>query len=333
MSSTSLQPETEPRNPQIPEHAPARATTLVIVAFAAVYVVWGSTYLAIRVGIESFPPFVLAGLRHLVAGLILFPAVRWKTGIQPTAANWKAAVIVGFLLLFIGNGGVSWAEQLVPSGVTALLVATVSLWLVIVDWLRPRGNRPGPKVIIGLVMGFAGLLLLVGPSHLGGSGRVDPFGAGVLVFASFAWACGSLYTKHGRMPASPMLGVAMQSLTGGVILLIVALLTGEFRGFHFGAISLRSWIALAYLIVFGSGIGFSAYIYILHKSTAARVATYAFVNPVVALFLGWLIVGEAITLRTILAAAVILTAVILVITAPHPISARLKEPVTAPGEA
>jgi len=333
MPSTSLQPETELKNPPSPEHALARTTTLVIVAFGAVYVVWGSTYLAIRVGIESFPPFVLAGLRHLVAGLILFPVVRWKTGVRPTAANWKAAVIVGFLLLFIGNGGVSWAEQLVPSGVTALLVATVSLWLVIVDWLRPRGNRPGPKVIIGLVMGFAGLLLLVGPSHLGGSERVNPLGAGVLVFASFAWACGSLYAKHGGMPASPMLGVAMQSLTGGVILLIVALLTGEFRGFHFGAISLRSWFALVYLIAFGSGIGFSAYIYILHKSTAARVATYAFVNPVVALFLGWLIVGEAITLRTILAAAVILTAVILVITAPHPVSARLKEPVPAPGEA
>jgi drug/metabolite transporter (DMT)-like permease len=333
MSSTSLQPGTEPMNAPSTEHAPARATTLVIVAFAAVYVVWGSTYLAIRVGIESFPPFVLAGLRHLVAGLILFPLVRWKTGARPTAANWKAAVVVGFLLLFIGNGGVSWAEQLVPSGVTALLVATVSLWLVIVDWLRPGGNRPVPKVIIGLVMGFAGLLLLVGPSHLGGSGRVDPLGAGVLVFASFAWACGSLYTKHGGMPASPMLGVAMQSLTGGVILLIVALLTGEFRGFHFGAVSFRSWVALVYLIAFGSGIGFSAYIYILHKSTAARVATYAFVNPVVALFLGWLIVGEAITLRTILAAAVILTAVILVITAPHPVSVRLKEPVPAPGEA
>jgi drug/metabolite transporter (DMT)-like permease len=333
MSSTTLQSGTERKAPPIPEHAPARTTTLVIVAFAAVYVVWGSTYLAIRVGIESFPPFVLAGLRHLVAGLILFPVVRWKTGIRPTAANWKAAVIVGFLLLFIGNGGVSWAEQLVPSGVTALLVATVSLWLVIVDWLRPHGNRPGPKVILGLLMGFGGLLLLVGPSHLGGSGRVDPLGAGVLVFASFAWACGSLYTKHGGMPASPMLGVAMQSLTGGVILLIAALLTGEFRGFHFGAISLRSWVALVYLIAFGSGIGFSAYIYILHKSTAARVATYAFVNPVVALFLGWLIVGEAITLRTVLAAAVILTAVILVITAPHPVSARLKEPVPAPGEA
>ncbi len=215
----------------------------------------------------------------------------------------------------------------------ALLVATVSLWLVIVDWLRPGGARPAPRVVIGLLMGFAGLVLLVGPSHLGGSERVDPRGEAVLVVASFAWACGSLYSKHGGMPSSPMLGVAMQCFTGGVILLLAAWFTGEFHALHWAAISRRSWIALGYLIVFGSGIGLSAYIYILQNSTPARVGTYAFVNPVVALFLGWLIVGEAITLRTVLAAAVILTAVILVITAPHPISARVEETVPAPGEA
>jgi drug/metabolite transporter (DMT)-like permease len=218
----------------------------------------------------------------------------------------------------------------VPSGIAALLVATVSLWLVIVDWLRPGGVKPVPRVAMGLLIGFAGLALLVGPAHLGGSERVDPRGAAVLVVASLAWACGSLYSKHGGMPSSPMLGVAMQSFAGGMILLIAGLLAGEFHALHFGAISLRSWLALAYLIVFGSGIGFSAYIYILHKSTAARVATYAFVNPVVALFLGWLVVGESITLRTVIAAAVILTAVILVITAPHP--APVTDPVPAPDE-
>jgi drug/metabolite transporter (DMT)-like permease len=307
-------------------------TTLVLVAFAAVYVVWGSTYLAIRVGLESFPPFVLAGLRHLSAGLILYPFVRWKTGVRPTPENWRAAVVTGFLLLVVGNGGVSWAEQSVPSGTTALLVATVSLWLVMVDWLRPGGAPPVPKVVIGLLMGLAGMVLLVGPSHLGGSERVDPRGAAVLVIASFAWACGSLYSKHGGMPTSPMLGVAMQSFAGGVILLVAGMILGEFHALHFATISLRSWIALGYLILFGTGIGLSAYIYILHKSTPARVGTYAFVNPVVALFLGWLILGEAITLRTVLAAAVILTAVILVITAPHPAPARIKEPVPAPGE-
>jgi drug/metabolite transporter (DMT)-like permease len=308
-------------------------TTLVLVAFAAVYVVWGSTYLAISIGIESFPPLILAGFRHTVTGLLLYPILRTKTGIKPTAANWRTAVVAGALLLFVGNGGVSWAELTVPSGITALLVATVSLWLVIVDWLRPGGVKPVPRVAIGLLLGFAGLALLVGPAHLGGAERVDPRGAAVLVVASLAWACGSLYSKHGGMPSSPMLGVAMQSFAGGAMLLITALFAGEFRGLHLGAISLRSWLALAYLVVFGSGIGFSAYIYILQKSTAARVATYAFVNPVVALFLGWLIKGETISLRTVAAAAVILTAVILVITAPHRIPAPVRAVVPTRGEA
>jgi len=311
----------------------ARTTTMVLTAFAAIYVVWGSTYLAIRIGIESFPPLMLAGLRHLCVGLILYPIFRWKTGIRPTAGHWRTAIVTGFLLLFVGNGGVSWAEQTVPSGVAALLVATVSLWLVILDWLRPNGIRPVFRVVVGLLLGFSGLVLLVGPAHLGGSGRVDPGGAGILVFASLAWACGSLYSKHGGMPSSPMLSVAMQSLAGGVVLLLVGLFTGEFRALHFAAVTARSWLALGYLIVFGSGIGFSAYIYILQKSTAARVGTYAFVNPVVALFLGWLFAGETITLRTMLAAGVILTAVILVITAPHPASSVARDPFPVPGEA
>ncbi len=316
---------------QLPHH-PARTTSLVLMAFAAVYIVWGSTYLAIRIGIESFPPLILAGLRHVTVGLFLYPILRRKTGIRPTAAQWRTAIVTGVLLLFVGNGGVSWAEQTVSSGITALLVATVSLWLVIVDWLRPGGVKPVPRVAMGLLMGFAGLALLVGPAHLGGSERVDPRGAAVLVVASLAWACGSLYSKHGGMPSSPILGMAMQSSAGGAILLIAGLFAGEFRGLHLGAITLRSWLALAYLIVFGSGIGFSAYIYILHKSSAARVGTYAFVNPVVALFLGWLIAGEGITLRTVIAAAVILTAVILVITAPHRTPAAASAPVPAPGE-
>jgi drug/metabolite transporter (DMT)-like permease len=332
MSTTAVEMQRPPETPAPQPHTPDGTTTLVLLAFAAVYVVWGSTYLAIRIGVESFPPLILAGLRHFTLGLFLYPILRSKTGIRPTAANWRTAVVTGALLLFVGNGGVSWAELTVPSGIAALLVATVSLWLVIVDWLRPGGLRPVPRVVMGLLMGFAGMAVLVGPAHLGGSERVDPRGAAVLVAASFAWACGSLYSKHGGMPSSAMLGVAMQSLAGGVILLIAALLFGEFHRLHLGAISLRSWLALGYLVVFGSGIGLSAYIYILHKSTAARVATYAFVNPVAALFLGWLILGETISLRTVIAAAVILTAVILVITAPHRAPAPVRTPVPAPGE-
>jgi len=311
----------------------SRSSTLVIIAFGLVYVVWGSTYLAIRVGIESFPPLLLAGSRHLLTGLILYPILRWKTGVRPTAAHWRMSFITGFLLLFIGNGGVCLAERTVPSGVTALLVATVSLWMVLVDWLRPGGTRPGLRVLAGLLLGFGGLALLVGPKNLGGSGRVDPFGVGILVIASLAWASGSVYSKHAGGPGSPLLGVAMQSLAGGACLWIAGIVSGEVGTLHLRAISARSWVALGYLIAFGSMVGFTAYIYILKKSTATRVATYAFVNPVVALFLGWLLVGESITLRTVVAAAVILTAVLLVITAPHAAPLRAKRQVVEPAEA
>jgi drug/metabolite transporter (DMT)-like permease len=290
---------------------------LILVAFAAVYVIWGSTYLAIRVGVESFPPLLLAGSRHLVFGLMFYPFLRWKTGIRPTAEQWRTAIVTGLLLLLLGNGGVCVAEQTVPSGVAALLVATVSLWMVLVDWFRPGGTRPVPRVLAGLLLGFAGLALLVGPKDLGGSGRVNPAGVAILVVASFAWSCGSLYSKHGALPSSPLLGAAMQGLCGGVALWVVGFFAGEVRSLHLAAVSTRSWMAMAYLIFFGSMIGFTAYIYILKHSTATRVATYAFVNPVVALSLGWFLLGESITLRTILAAAVILAAVLLVITAPH----------------
>src|SRR6266478_3910766 len=332
MSTAILERDPSPSSPAV-EPSASRMSTLVIIAFGLVYVVWGSTYLAIRVGIESFPPLLLAGSRHLLTGLILYPILRWKTGVRPTLAHWRMSFITGFLLLFLGNGGVCLAERTVPSGVTALLVATVSLWMVLVDWLRPEGTRPGPRVVAGLLLGFGGLALLVGPKNLGGSARVDPFGVGILVIASLAWASGSVYSKHAGGPGSPLLGVAMQSLAGGVCLWIAGILLGEVGALHLGAITARSWAALGYLIVFGSMVGFTAYIYILKKSTATRVATYAFVNPVVALFLGWLLIGESINLRTVIAAVVILTAVLLVITAPHQRPLRAKGRAVEPVEA
>lgn len=333
MSTSVIAPSNAARPPEPPVRTPQSFTPAVVLGFATVYVIWGSTYLAMRVGIESVPPLLLAGIRHLLAGLILYPLMRWKTGERPTLAQWRTCIVTGSLLLLIGNGGVCVAELTVPSGVAALLVATVCLWMVLVDWIRPAGTKPSGRVVAGIVMGFGGLALLVGPEHLGGSKRIDPVGAGILVVASLAWACGSLYSKHNAMPRSPMLGVAMQSLAGGVLLWIAGFFTGEVRALHLAAISSRSWVAIAYLIVFGSGMGFTAYLYILKKSSAARVGTYAFVNPVIALFLGWLIVDETITLRTVLAAAVILTAVILVITAPHKDSEHSEDAVPVPGEA
>ena len=306
-------------------------TGLVLLSFLTVYLLWGGTFFAMRIGVGAFPPLILAGIRHLSVGLVLYPLLRWKTGIRPTAEHWRTAAITGGLLLFVGNGGVCWAEQTVPSGVAALLVATVTLWMVIVDWVRPGGHKPSGRILFGIVLGFVGMVVLIGPARLGLSGRVDPVGAGVLIVASLAWACGSLYSKHGALPSSPMLGVAMQGLCGGAALWIVALLNGEVARFHPAAAPIKAWLAVGYLFLFGSCIGFTAYLYILKKSTAARVGTYAFVNPIVALIIGWLLGGEALTQRTLLAAAVILTAVVLVITAPHRDSHEAGDAL-APGE-
>src|SRR5271157_690754 len=331
-----MPPETQDSAPNAPPQAnaaPSRASSLLLVSFAAVYILWGATFFAIRIGIESFPPLVLAVFRHLSVGLVFYAIFRHVSGEKPTLRQWRATIVTGILLLLCGNGTVSWAEKIIPSGIAALLVATVSLWMVLVDWFRPGGSRPAPRVLVGLVLGFAGMALLVGPKHLGGSERISPFGALALVLASLAWAVGSIYSKHHPIPNSAMLGVAMQTIAGGTALLIVAGISGEFRELHLAEVTLRSWIALLYLAVFGSALGFSAYIYILKHGTAAHVATYAFVNPVVALFLGWLLGGEALTLRTILASAVILTAVILVITMPHKNLIEADEAIPAPGEA
>ncbi len=305
----------------------------LVLNFAAVYFLWGGTFFAMKLGVASFPPLILAGMRHFSVGLALYPILRWRTGIRPTMAQWKTAAISGVLLLCVGNGGVCWAEQTVPSGVAALLVATVTLWMVIVDWARPGGHKPSRRILFGIVMGFAGMVILVGPAGLGLSGRVDPVGAGVLIVASLAWACGSLYSKHGELPSSPMLGVAMQGLCGGTAVWILALLNGEWAKFHPLAAPMRAWLAVGYLFIFGSCVGFTAYLYILKKSTAARVGTYAFVNPIVALGIGWLLGGETLSQRTVLAGVVILTAVVLVITAPHRDPREAEDALPAPGEA
>lgn len=305
-----------PKNPEAPGRPSQEHPWMVVAAFAAVYVIWGSTYFAIRVAVESIPPFLMAGLRHLTVGLVFYPALRRVTGEKPNFFQWRTAFVVGVLLLAVGNGTVSWAEKMVPSGIAALLVATVSLWLVLIDWLRPGGHRPRPLVIAGLVLGFAGMALLVGPERIGASGRVNLLGAGALMAASFAWALGSIYSRHHPLPQSPLLGMGMESLCGGAVLCLTALATGELRHFHFADVTTRSWTALGYLILFGSGLGLSAYVYILKHSTAARVATYAFVNPVVALFLGWFFAAEPLTARTLAASGVILTAVLLVIGVP-----------------
>jgi drug/metabolite transporter (DMT)-like permease len=284
----------------------------LITAFAAVYLIWGSTYLAIRFAIETMPPHLMAAARFLVAGAILYAWSRWRGAPAPTLRNWRASAIVGAFLLLGGNGAVVWAETRVPSGLTALLVAMVPIWMLVLE-MHPRlgGKRPRAAVVAGLVLGLAGLALLVAPGKL--AGRVDPIGAGVLVLGCLSWAFGSLQSRVADLPKSGFLAAAMEMLCGGALLLLFGLATGQAGQLSLAAISARSLVSLVYLIFFGSLIGFTAYIWLLGATTPARVSTYAYVNPVVAVLLGWGFANEPMTLRTMLAAAVIVGGVVVII--------------------
>ena len=286
----------------------------VVMAFAAVYVVWGSTYLAIRFGVATIPPFMMAGMRFLCAGLLLYGWARVRGAPRPSLKEWRSAAVVGILLLFIANGGVTWAEQRVPSGIAALLAATVPLWIAVLDWALHGAARPRPVVIAGLLVGLAGVLLLVGPDQVLGQNRLDMTGIGVLLVAAVSWAAGSLYSRGAVLPSSPLLATSMEMLSGAAALFLGAALTGEFRTFDPAAVTARSWFAVGYLSLFGSIIGFSAYVWLLRVAHASRVATYAYVNPVIAIVLGWSLAGEAFTPQMLLAAAVIVLAVVLIIT-------------------
>jgi drug/metabolite transporter (DMT)-like permease len=296
----------------------------LIAAFGALYLIWGSTYLAIRFGLETLPPFMMAGTRFLVAGAMLYGFLRFRGSPRPTLGQWKGAAVVGLLLLFGGNGGVVWAQQRVDSGAAALLVATVPLWMVLFERLRPGGERPRGQTLAGLALGSLGILILVGPDAVfsgmggadaaggaGGAGRVDPIGAMVLMMSTILWALGSIWSR-GKPMASPMMATSQQMLAGGTALMTLAILSGELGRLDPSGASIRSLLAVAYLIVFGSLIGYSSYIWLLGVSTPARVSTYAYVNPLVAVILGWLFAGEALTVRTFLAAGVIVGGVVLV---------------------
>lgn len=288
---------------------PVSASRLrVALGLATVYLVWGSTYLAIRFAVVTIPPFLMAGTRFVVAGGILY-GWRRATGFpRPTAAQWRAAAVVGGLMLMVGNGGVTWAEQWVESGTTALMVASVPLWMVLLDWARPGGSPPAPSVWAGIVVGLLGVALLFGGPDL------DPrhaLGWVALVVASIAWAGGSLYSRSAVLPA-PLLATGMQMLAGGGMLLLVGVATGELEALDPTAVTLKSVVSLGYLVVAGSLLGYSAYVWLLRVTTPAVASTYAFVNPVVAVFLGWLLAGERITLRIILASAVIVSGVALI---------------------
>jgi drug/metabolite transporter (DMT)-like permease len=286
--------------------------TRIIVAFAIVYVVWGSTYLAIRVAVETLPPFLLAGSRFLVAGTAMFMWLRFRGAKMPGKSQWFHAVVAGILMLLGGNGLVVWAEQTVPSNLAALLVALTPVWFALLDWLRPDGKRPAMYTWLGIAVGLIGVVLLVtGRNASSINATQNPLGVAALVLAGFSWAAGSLWARYNAKTESPWMNAALQMIGGGGTLLLLSLYHGEPMRFRFEQVSLPSGLSLLYLIVFGSWIAFSAYVWLLQVSTPARVATYAYVNPVIAVLLGRLVLNEPLGLRAVWAAAIILAGVII----------------------
>jgi drug/metabolite transporter (DMT)-like permease len=289
----------------------------LVLALAAVYVIWGSTYLAIHFALATLPGFTMAGVRFLIAGGVLYFLARGRGAGSPRPIEWRSAAIVGFCLLGGGNGGVVWAQHTVPSGIAALLVATMPLFMAAMAGLGgtklPRGTAA-----VGLLIGFAGVAVLIGPGiSAGGKEHIAPWGVAALLFACVSWAGGSLYSRRAPLPKSALLATGMEMLAGGALLLVVGGIAGEWRSIDLAAVSWRSWLAFAYLITFGSLIGFTAYIWLLRNTTTSLASTYAYVNPLVAVFLGWLLADEALSGRIGLAALLIVISVVLITRAPR----------------
>jgi drug/metabolite transporter (DMT)-like permease len=284
----------------------------LVAAFAAVYVLWGSTYLGIRFSIETLPAFFTQGVRFTAAGLAMYAWARLSGAPHPTRREWGGGVVTGILLFVCGTGGVVWAERLIPSGVVALVVATEPISFVLIEAVRRR-RVPRGAVLAGLALGAAGLVILVGPGEVLGGKGFAVSALVVLVAGTFCWAGGSLFSRGSRLPSSPVMATAVTLLCGGAGLALVGLGAGELSRFDPSAVSTRSVVATVYLFVFGSIVGFSAYLWLLRVTTVARVSTYAYVNPVVAVLLGWALAGEPLTARVALAAAVIVPAVALII--------------------
>lgn len=285
-------------------------------AFAAVYLIWGSSYLAIVWTLESLPPFVLGAARFLTAGAILYALAAARGGAGFSRRQLLNASVVGALLPFAGNGSLIWSQQRIPSGIAALIVATVPLWMVVIQTAVER-VRPNMQIWTGVGLGIAGLAILVSVSA-GMSGAVHVPSALILCAGAVAWAAGSIYSRSADLPASGLASAALTMLAAGVFFAVVALAVGELRGVGSDGLSLKSMLGLAYLAIFGSVIAYSAYIWLLQVAAPARVATYAYVNPVIAVFLGWAFAGEPVTVRTMLAAGIILSAVVLITTAEQP---------------
>lgn len=285
---------------------------VIIFALVCVYLFWGGTYLGMKFAIETIPPFLMAGIRFSIAGWVLYIVYRIKGEKRPPLEEWKNTGIVGALLLLGGNGVVAWAEQKVPSSIASLLIATVPLWITAFTYLG-SGKKPGKGSIIGIILGLCGIGVLVWNPNGTAAHTTNLLGILALIFASISWSAGSIFSRKAKLPAAPLLSTGMQMIVGGALLLIVAAFRGDFHDFSLLQISGRSFAAMCYLIVFGSLIGYTAYIWLLKNSEPMIASTYAFVNPIIAVFLGWLLAGEHIGLNT-LAAAIIIIAAVAVIT-------------------
>ena len=282
-------------------------------ALIAVYIAWGSTYLAIRFAVETIPPFLMAGTRFLIAAVLLYGWRRLAGDKNPTPRQWRSAILVGLLLLVGGNGIVTWAEQYVVSSIAALIVASVPIWMVLIDALRPGSIKPDWRVILGVLIGFGGIALLAGTTK--GASNSDPiavYGIPALLAASIFWAFGSVVSHHTDMPTSTLTGTAIQMFAGGVGLFLLGCLTDEWANLNFSAITTRSLLSLGYLIVFGALIGFVCYAWLLRNAPLPLVSTYAYVNPVVALMVGSWLGAEMLSVPTIIAAVIIVGSVILI---------------------
>jgi drug/metabolite transporter (DMT)-like permease len=318
-------------------HSATATRAQLIAAFAAIYLVWGSTYLAIRIAVETLPPFLMAGSRFAVSGLLLYGFLWFTKRIKPTARQWRDNAIVGGFLMLGGNGLVCWAEQTVPSSIATLVISIGPLVVVLLDWAvlvwgkdEKRGARPNAATFTGLGLGFAGLVLLVGPGILHGAGGLAPIPVGALALASALWSAGSLYGRYSQQPAEPFTASAIQMLTGSLWLFAASLLAGEPARLHLTDLTPRALGAWAYLTLVGSLVGFTAFVWLMKHSTPARVYTYTYVNPIVAVFLGWLVLHEEVNSRIFTAAAVIIAGVAIITVAKTRKAPAPAAPVAAP---
>jgi drug/metabolite transporter (DMT)-like permease len=288
----------------------------VLLAFSIIYFVWGSTFLAIRVGVREVPPFLLAGMRFLVAGLVLFGWMRASGTPSPTRREWGGATLLALLIFVCDYGLLFWAERRVPSGVAAVMLATIPVFMSLSEIIILKTQRLTIRLAAALVVGIGGVAVLVSHSVSFGDAPIDPVGACALIAAAISWSAASALTRKVPLPAEKAMSSGVQMLAGGVLLVLAAGLLGEFRGFQMQAVSAKAWLALAYLIVAGSIIGFTAYVWLIHHESPTKVGTYAYVNPVVAVLVGYFFGGEALGPRTIAGAALVLVSVVVITTTP-----------------